>query len=134
MGYELYEIYYEVSDSSYVPEGSRFSEVVMGEDLRGLRGTFNYSFYRVSREEYVEEFLRILGERNWLRKGALDFVNVDFTDYGLRVWWYVKYEEDGDQYGDYWYVDRIEDCDEVESYDVSIFRVTSVDFKDMVRD
>ena len=134
MEYELYEIYYEVSDSSYVPEGSRFSEVVMGDDLSGLRGTFNYKFYRASREEYVEEFLRIMGERNRLREGALDYVNVDFTDSGLRVWWYVRYEEDGDQYGDYWYVDRIEDCDEVESYDVSIFRVTSVDFKDMVRD
>lgn len=130
--YEFFETYFEVSDSSYLPEGSRFSDSIAGEALRGFGKRFGDDLYRASREDYVDAFRLELLSYDRVSKYALEHMNVDFTDSGLRVWWYVRYEDD--QYGKFDYVDRIEDCDEVESYDVSIFQVKRIEFKDIVSD
>lgn len=56
MKYELFETYFAVSDSSYLPEGSRFSDSIAGETLRGFSNRFGDDLYRARREEYADAF------------------------------------------------------------------------------
>lgn len=132
MEYELNRLYYRIWNDSYVPEGSRFSEVVMGDDLEDCGGVFSDSLsFSPSVGELVEGLRASLGMYFGMTDRKWDRVKLSVVEEGFELEWYVRYE--GDQFGEFEYVERIEDCDEVEKYHVSVFRVEGRAMCDIVR-
>lgn len=132
MEYDLNRVYYRIWNDSYVPEGSRFSSVELGEDLDKCGGILPDELsFSPSVDEIVGALRESLATYFGVSESRWERVKLTVVDEGFDLEWYVRYETD--QLGNYEYVDRVEDCDEVEKYRVGVFRVEGRAMGDIVR-
>ena len=125
---ELYELncaYMKMYNRSYRPDGKKADS---GDNHDGLLSEIRYVMNNSDDEGYFEElkniFLYVMTD-SWDEEHASYFhCRLENGEFIADRYW--KFVDDGTPGGDYVSVDRIEDADEIERYDVTFFYVDAI--------